>query len=166
LKVKKGELGVDEPRDVIWEKNGNMICNDDAVEIGYDGTCNFLTIEHAELEDAGLYEVFGERNTNEITFSTLVQVGDKKPPPVAPKKKPAPGVAKKPGSTHQQSIDEAVAKTPPQVARKPSKTASEEGDSSPVKSPPPTPKKPSAIRKGYFSFISSRSLRVLCCLYL
>jgi len=56
LKVKKGELlnlcvfmGVDEPRDVIWEKNGNMICNDDAVEIGYDGTCNFLTIEHAEL---------------------------------------------------------------------------------------------------------------------
>ena len=144
-------MDVDEPRDVIWEKDGEMLRNENEdcrADMGFDGACNYLRIQRTEFEDTGLYEVYGERGQNEVSFFTSVQVGDKITPPVTPEKR---GVGFR--STRDLSVDEGV-KTPPKVLRKPSASSREgsvdsgslpssrsvsfdHGEGSRVKSPPP-----------------------------
>lgn len=129
-------MDVDEPRDVIWEKDGDMLRNENEAcraDMGFDGACNYLRIHSTESQDAGLYEVYGERGAKEVSFYTTVQVGDIKVPPlVSPKKR---GVLR-------SSVD--VVKTPPKVLSKLSSregsvdsgSSLDQGDSR-VKSPPP-----------------------------
>ena len=154
--VKKGDslllevkMDVTEPLDVIWEKNGIMLS--DGVhpnfEIGFDGVCNYLKIKKADSLDSGKYEVFGENGDKEIVHETIVTVGDKKLPPIAPKKKKSsigspeikspPPTSKKP--SRQPSLDSVGAKSAA-TSKQPSRQPSE--DSAGVKSPP-TSKKPS-----------------------
>ena len=159
-------MDVDEPDDVIWEKDGSMLHENDNIDMGYDGACNFLKLAKVDSVDAGFYEVFGEKKGVEVSFGSTVQVGDKKPPPVAAKKKtPPPGVAKKPKSpsSRQESVESTeggstrrtgVKSPPPQVGKKPSKTFQTSSrtsslDKDGAKSPPPkVGKKPSGISRG------------------
>lgn len=128
-------MDVDEPRDVIWEKDGEMLRNENEdcrADMGFDGACNYLRIQRTELDDAGLYEVYGERGQNEISFFTSVQIGEKIPPPVSPKKR---------GTGIRSSSIEGV-KTPPKVQKKPSFSSRESsvdgGDGSRIISSPPS----------------------------
>ena len=135
-------MDVDEPRDVIWEKDGEMLRNEDEdcnADMGFDGACNYLRIQHTELDDAGLYEVYGEREKTEVSFFTSVQIGDKIPPPVSPKKR----------GTGMRNTMEGV-KTPPKVQRKPS-LSSRQGSVDGVSSPPPVASKPGSRKSSVAS---------------
>ncbi|CAD6198887.1 unnamed protein product, partial [Caenorhabditis auriculariae] len=71
------------PEEVLWMRNGQELSSDGRIEVTQDGDVYRLTINDAEANDAGHYQLEArDKGVNLVSVASLVVVGDKAEPPV------------------------------------------------------------------------------------